>query len=278
VSKTGFIMENEKLQLFIGLFWELKKDLNDLKTNINDVKTDVKMDIRAVTIGQDDLKTELKNDIENSISDMRDNISALETIINAGQEELRREISVFQERIRNIETGQAAFEERVKCTVDTHLRDMSSVVEQQTRNLREDLSRNIEAGQADFEERVTRNLREDLRRNIETGQVELEERLTCAVYAWLKNASSVVEAIRQDFETKLAALKFEAAKAAAWPTARQREVTRVPTGRTPTLPERRRNERPLCWQCGNSGHFWMDCRQRPPGETGQDSRKRRSVS
>jgi hypothetical protein len=44
---------------------------------------------------------------------------------------------------------------------------MSSMVEQQTRNLREDLSRNIEAGQAEFEERVTRNLREDLSRDIE---------------------------------------------------------------------------------------------------------------
>jgi hypothetical protein len=40
--------------------------------------------------------------------------------------------------------------------------------------------------------------------------------VTCAVDARLKNASSVVEAIRQDFETQLAALKLEAAKAAAW--------------------------------------------------------------
>jgi hypothetical protein len=51
----------------------------------------------------------------------------------------------LSERIRNIEAGQAEFEERVTCTVDTQLRDMSSMVEQQTRNLREDLSRNIEA-------------------------------------------------------------------------------------------------------------------------------------
>jgi hypothetical protein len=36
---------------------------------------------------------------------VKDDISALETKINAGQEELRRKISVFQERIRNIETG-----------------------------------------------------------------------------------------------------------------------------------------------------------------------------
>jgi hypothetical protein len=40
---------------------------------------------------------------------VKDNISALETNINAGQEELRREISDFQERIRNIVAGQAEF-------------------------------------------------------------------------------------------------------------------------------------------------------------------------
>jgi hypothetical protein len=82
---------------------------------------------------------------------VKGDISAKEIKINAGQEELRREISVFQERIRNIETGQAAFEERVTCTVDIQLRNMSSMVKQQTCNLREDLSRNIEAGQAEFE-------------------------------------------------------------------------------------------------------------------------------
>jgi hypothetical protein len=58
------------------------------------------------------------------------------------------------------------------------------------------------------------------------------------------------------------AVNLEAAKAAAWPTARLREVTREPTRRPPTPPERRRNERPLCWQCENSGHFWRDCKQR----------------
>jgi hypothetical protein len=51
------------------------------------------------------------------------------------------------------------------------------------------------------------------------------------------------------------ALKLEATKAAAWPTARLREVTRVPTGRPPTPPERRRNERPVCWRCEKPGHF-----------------------
>jgi hypothetical protein len=33
---------------------------------------------------------------------VKDDISALETKINAGQEELRQEINAFQERIRNI--------------------------------------------------------------------------------------------------------------------------------------------------------------------------------
>jgi hypothetical protein len=65
---------------------------------------------------------------------VKDEVSALETKINAGQEELRQEISVFQERVRS---DQAEFEERV------------------TRTLREDLSRNIEAGQDEFEGRVT---------------------------------------------------------------------------------------------------------------------------
>jgi hypothetical protein len=40
------------------------------------------------------------------------------------------------------------------------------------------------------------------------------------------------------------ALKLEAAKAAAWPTARLWEVTRVPTGRPCTPPERRRKTPP----------------------------------
>jgi hypothetical protein len=59
-------------------------------------------------------------------------------------------------------------------------------------------------------------------------------------------------------------LSIEAAKAATRPTARLREVTRVPTGRPPTPPERRRNERPVCWECGRRGRLWKDCRQRPP--------------
>jgi chromosome segregation ATPase len=237
-------MDNETFQKLIGHFVELKDKIDnvksDLKTNINDVKTD----IRAVAIGQVDLKTQLKNDIsavteeiiavKNDISDVKDNISALETNINAGQEELRREISDFQERIRNIEARQAEFEERV------------------TRNLREDLSRNIEAGQAEFEERVTRSIREDLSRNI--------------------------QAIRQDFETQLAALKFEAAKAAAWITARLQEATREPTERPPTPPECRRSEQPACWWCGQPGHIQKYCRQRPPEEMGQDPRTRKGVS
>jgi hypothetical protein len=93
---------------------------------------------------------------------------------------LRQEISAFQERIK---AGQVEFEERVTCTVDT----VEERVEQQTHNLREDLSRIIEAGQAEFEKRVTRNLREDLSRNI--------------------------EATRQDFETQLVALEARTRRA-----------------------------------------------------------------
>jgi FtsZ-binding cell division protein ZapB len=98
----------------------------------------------------------VKNDMENSISTVKGNISALETKINAGKEELRQEISAFQERIR---AGQAEFEERVTCTVDTRLKNVSSMVKQQTRNLREDISRNIEATRQDFETQQARTRR-----------------------------------------------------------------------------------------------------------------------
>jgi hypothetical protein len=47
---------------------------------------------------------------------VKGNISALETKINAVQEEQRQEIGAFQERIK---AGQAEFEESVTCTVDT---------------------------------------------------------------------------------------------------------------------------------------------------------------
>jgi signal transduction histidine kinase len=65
-------------------------------------------------------------------------------------------------------------------------------------NLREDLSRNIEAGQAEFKERVTRNLREDFSRNIEATRQDVEA------------TRRDLEATRQDFVTQLAALARKA--------------------------------------------------------------------
>jgi gas vesicle protein len=181
------MMDNEILQLLGRHFGEMMDKINGVK---EELKGQLKTDIRTVTAGQEELKTDIndvktelktnigaiKNDIENSISAVKDDISALETKINAGQEELRQEINVFQERIKNIDAGQAEFEERVTRTVNTRLEDVSSMVDQQTRNLREDLSRNIEASQVEFEERVTRNLREDLGRNIEATR-DLETQL-----------------------------------------------------------------------------------------------------
>jgi hypothetical protein len=70
------------------------------------------------------------------------------------------------------------------------------------------------------------------------------------------------------------ALKLEAA---AWTTSRLREVTRVPTGRPPTSPERRRNERQVSWRCRKPGHFRRYCRQRSPEEMDQDPRTRRGL-
>jgi hypothetical protein len=68
---------------------------------------------------------------------------------------------------------------------------------------------------------------------------------------------------------------MEAAIAAAWPPARLREVTRVPTETLPTPHGRRRNERPVCWRCGKPGHFRRYFRNRPPEKRDQYSRTRR---
>jgi hypothetical protein len=59
------------------------------------------------------------------------------------------------------------------------------------------------------------------------------------------------------------ALKLEAAKVAAGPLPRLREVTRAPSGTTTPPPQRRREGRPVCWQCGTAVHLRRDCGQRP---------------
>jgi chromosome segregation ATPase len=84
---------------------------------------------------------------------------------------LRHEISAFQDRIK---AGQAEFKERVTCTVDTHFKNVSSMVEQQTRNLREDLNRNMEATRQDVE--ATRRDLEATQRDLETQLAALESR------------------------------------------------------------------------------------------------------
>jgi hypothetical protein len=66
------------------------------------------------------------------------------------------------------------------------------------------------------------------------------------------------------------ALKLEAAKSAAGPPPRLREVTRAPSGTTPPPPQRRRDG-PVCWLCGTAGHRRRDCRQRPHEESDQNS-------
>jgi septal ring factor EnvC (AmiA/AmiB activator) len=89
VSEAGFMMDTETLQKLIGHFVELKDKIDDVKTEL---MNDMKSEISAVT---DNISA-----VKNDISAVNGNISALETKINAGQEELRREISDFQERNR----------------------------------------------------------------------------------------------------------------------------------------------------------------------------------
>jgi hypothetical protein len=59
------------------------------------------------------------------------------------------------------------------------------------------------------------------------------------------------------------ALKLEAAKVAAGPPPRLREVTRAPSGTTLLPPQCRRDGRLVCWQCGTAGHLRKNCRKRP---------------
>jgi hypothetical protein len=59
------------------------------------------------------------------------------------------------------------------------------------------------------------------------------------------------------------ALKLEAVQAAAGPLARLRELTGAPA-RASHPPDRQREGRPLCWQCGSAGHLRRDGRRRPP--------------
>jgi len=62
--------------------------------------------------------------------------------------------------------------------------------------------------------------------------------------------------------TLILALKLEAAKAAAGSPARLRELTGA-FARASQPPDRRREGRPLCWQCGTAGHLRRNCRREP---------------
>jgi polyhydroxyalkanoate synthesis regulator phasin len=141
-------MMEEILQELIGHCVELRDKIDGVIAGQKERKNYIKnSSISAVRGNTSASETNVKYDI----SAEKNDISAVKGEVSAVKNELRREISDFQGRIRNIEAGQAAFEERVTCTVDTQLGDMSSVVEQQTRNLREDLNRDIEATRQDVE-------------------------------------------------------------------------------------------------------------------------------
>jgi hypothetical protein len=74
------------------------------------------------------MKNDIEDKIQNSMSAVKDDISAMETKINACQEEMRQEISVFQEKIK---ASQAEFGERMACTLDTQLKSVTTQDEQQ---------------------------------------------------------------------------------------------------------------------------------------------------
>jgi uncharacterized phage infection (PIP) family protein YhgE len=105
---------------------------DELKT----VSTELKSDIIAVSSGQEKLSSELKTDI-----------LAVEDKISATQEQLKNdlqdEISAIKEDLRSelsdLRAGQTELEERVADKLDKQLKGVTSMVEQQRWNLREDL-------------------------------------------------------------------------------------------------------------------------------------------
>jgi ElaB/YqjD/DUF883 family membrane-anchored ribosome-binding protein len=85
----------------------------------------------------------------------------MEKKINAVKDELRQEISAFQKRIK---AGQAEFEERVSCTLDTQLKSVTERVEQQaqelrkeTQHLRKDFNKELQATRQDIIETTQRD-------------------------------------------------------------------------------------------------------------------------
>jgi hypothetical protein len=75
----------------------------------------------------------------------------METKIKASQGEVTQGISAFQERII---AGQAEFEERATRTLDTQLKSVTTRVEQQAQELRDDFNKETRATQRYFETRL----------------------------------------------------------------------------------------------------------------------------
>jgi chromosome segregation ATPase len=139
----------------------------ELKDKINSLKTD----ISAVTAGQEKLKTELKTDVS-AVTAGQEELKTDINAVTAGQKELKTELKTNKSAVT---AGQEEFENSisaVKCGISALETKINACQEK----LRQEISafqERIEAGQAEFEKRVTRN----------------------------------IEATRQDFETRLAALE-----------------------------------------------------------------------
>jgi hypothetical protein len=130
----------------------IREQLNKLSAGQEEVKTD----ITTVSSGQEKIIDELKTDI------------------CAVSYELKTDILAVQEKVSAMEdktnADQAELEQRLKDKLVKQLKGVASIVEQQTRNLREDLSRNIEATRKDVEAtrrdlEATRHDREATRRD-----------------------------------------------------------------------------------------------------------------
>jgi polyhydroxyalkanoate synthesis regulator phasin len=129
------------------------------------------------------MKTEIsavKNDIENSISAVKDDISAVKN-------DIKDKISAFQDKIK---AGHAEFEERVTCTLDTQLKIVTTRVEKQAQELRDDFNKELQVTREE-----SRNIRDDFHKEIQSAWQDI-----------IQTTQRDWEATARDLEARLAAV------------------------------------------------------------------------
>jgi chromosome segregation ATPase len=145
----------ETLQLIMEQLRELKSGQEKISAVSTELKGDistVSTELKTVSVGQDELKT----DISAVNAELKTDIIAVEDTISAMQEQpkndIQDEISDIKEDLKT--AGKTELEDRVADKLDKQFKGVTSMAEQQTWNLREDIEatrRDMAATRRDFE-------------------------------------------------------------------------------------------------------------------------------